>query len=195
MKEMYAPGMPNSPQTKLASAISASVDYLPLLDASVLPPAPNLCMLGGGEDTETVLYTGKSGNTLTGVSRAFQGTAKSWASDTLVSRNFAEYDYSALVENMQEVGEKTLRTIDNVILSTTNWTENNDRMEYIYNNSHIKANDMAEVIVSEDDIDKILIGPVSVYTPAEGGKITIRLSEKPEDDIHVQIHLQQTNVV
>ena len=98
---MY-PGMPNSPQTELAQAIDDQTTTIPLVDASKLPPAPNLATIGVGEDAETILYTGKSGNNLTGVTRGFQGAAKAWVQGTKVARNFTAYDYDALRENLED---------------------------------------------------------------------------------------------
>jgi len=101
LQTMY-PGMVNSPQTELASAIDNQQTTIPLLDASKLPPAPNLATIGVGEDAETILYTGVSGNDLTGVTRGFQGAAKAWVQGTKVARNFTAYDYDALRQNVAD---------------------------------------------------------------------------------------------
>src|SRR5690554_4791580 len=99
MQPMY-PGQVNSPQTELASAIDDEQTTIPLLDTSKLPDPPNLATIGTGEDAETILYTGVSGNDLTGVTRGFQGAAKAWAQGTKVARFFTEYDYDALRQNI-----------------------------------------------------------------------------------------------
>ncbi|SDD26602.1 hypothetical protein [Paenibacillus sp. cl123] len=65
----------NSPQTELPSGINATQTTVPVVNASLLPPAPNLVTIGTDESAETILYTGISSNTLTGVTRAFQGQA------------------------------------------------------------------------------------------------------------------------
>src|SRR5690606_5163990 len=51
----------------------------------------------------TILYTGVSGNDLTGVTRGFQGAAKAWAQGTKVARLFTAYDYDALRQNVNNV--------------------------------------------------------------------------------------------
>jgi len=102
LQPMY-PGQVNSPHTELASAIDDEQTTIPLLDASVLPDPPNLATIGTGEDAETILYTGVSGNDLTGVTRGFQGAAKAWNAGTKVARNFTAYDYDALRQNVEEV--------------------------------------------------------------------------------------------
>ena len=95
-------GVVNSPQTELAAPIDATQDTIPLLDASVLPPAPNLATLGSGENAETVLYTGVDGNMLIGVTRGFQGTAKAWAAGTKVARLFTAYDWDSARQNIED---------------------------------------------------------------------------------------------
>ena len=107
MDTMY-PAKINSPATTLSSGINDIVTTIPLTDASVVPAAPNLAVIGIGEDAETVLYTGKSGNDLTGCTRGFQGTAKAWDSGTSVARFFTAYDCDTLRTNLStHDGEET----------------------------------------------------------------------------------------
>jgi hypothetical protein len=94
--------MVNSPQTELASAITDTDTTIPLLDASKLPPAPNLATIGTGEDAETILYTGVSGNDLTGVTRGFQGSAKAWVQGTKVARYITAYDHDTFRGNIAD---------------------------------------------------------------------------------------------
>src|SRR5690606_622681 len=97
---MYAP-MVNSPITELANAIDAEQTTIEVVDGSKLPDAPNLAMIGLGENTETILYTQKDGNVLSGVTRGFQGIAKAWPQGTRVARFFAAYDQMAIQENIK----------------------------------------------------------------------------------------------
>lgn len=87
--------MVNSPGTELAADINATTTSIDVLDASKLPAAPNLVTVGGDESAETIRYTGKTGNTLIGCTRGFEGTAKGWASGTQAARNHTAYDYEA----------------------------------------------------------------------------------------------------
>ena len=93
----YAP-MVNSPATYLAAGINNLVTTVPVLDSSKLPAAPNLATIGTGETAETILYTGRSGNDLTGVTRGFQGTARAWNQGIQVARYLTAYDISRLQE-------------------------------------------------------------------------------------------------
>ena len=88
------PAQANSPQTLLSAQLSADAVTVPVQSAAVLPAAPNLAVIGTGEDCETILYTGKSGNNLTGVTRGFEGTAKAWPAQTVIARNFTAWDFN-----------------------------------------------------------------------------------------------------
>ena len=61
---MYAP-QNNGPHTALAETINAAQTDITVVDASVLPDAPNLLTIGTGEDAELVLMSAKTGNIIT----------------------------------------------------------------------------------------------------------------------------------
>lgn len=84
----------NSPITQLSVAISDASTTIQVLDASLLPDAPNLATIGKGENAETILYTGKTGNDLTGVTRGFEGVAQAWDINTQVARFYTAYDHN-----------------------------------------------------------------------------------------------------
>lgn len=104
MKTMY-PAQANSPVTELAAEIDAIQTTIPLVDATRLPAAPNLATIGTDDSAETVLYTGVSGNDLTGVTRGFQGEAKSWVAGSKVARYLTAYDIDTMRENISENNE------------------------------------------------------------------------------------------
>lgn len=98
---MY-PAIVNSPQTELSAAIDATQNTVPVTDATKLPAAPNLATIGGDETAETIRYTAISGNTLTGVTRGFQGTARAWAIGSKVARNLTAYDIDTVRTNIAD---------------------------------------------------------------------------------------------
>ncbi|WP_431785749.1 hypothetical protein [Paenibacillus lactis] len=102
MKTMY-PAQVNSPGTELAAAIDATQDTIQVADGSVLPDAPNLLTIGTDEAAETILYTEKTGDELSGVTRGFQGTAQSWVMGTKVARYFTAYDHDTTIGNIGEL--------------------------------------------------------------------------------------------
>jgi len=97
------PGKINSPASTLSAIALIGDTTLSITDAAVLPAGPNLVTLGTGENAETVLYTGKSGNDLTGCTRSFQGTAIQWAAGTSVRRALTAYDFDSLRTNQNTV--------------------------------------------------------------------------------------------
>lgn len=100
---MY-PAVNNSPRTTLTAAIDATDTSMTLADASVLPSAPNLAVLGNGTDAEIVSYTAISGNVVSGLVRGINNTtAKAWDIDTIVARNFTAADHEAFRENILDL--------------------------------------------------------------------------------------------
>ncbi|WP_138756533.1 hypothetical protein [Paenibacillus sinopodophylli] len=100
---MY-PGIANSYQTELSAAITAAVTTIPLQSVAVtiLPDGPNIAVIGTDETAETIHYTGKSGNTLTGVTRGYNGTtARSWALGSRVARMFTAADWDSARQNIE----------------------------------------------------------------------------------------------
>ena len=102
MLEMFK-GVANSPETTITNNISNLDTIIYVLDETRIPPElPNLMVLGTGTGAETVKVVSIDGNAIT-VERGFQGVAKAWNAGTIIARNFTEYDYNALVENVNEV--------------------------------------------------------------------------------------------
>lgn len=94
----------NSPVSTLAQNISANTDTIELIDASVLPAAPNIATIGTDENAELVLYTGISGSSITGCTRGFNGTsARAWTSGSKVYRGFTAYDHDTFRDNIVDL--------------------------------------------------------------------------------------------
>lgn len=99
LETMYAPQV-NSPTTSTAGSLTSSSTSVTVLDASRLPAAPMLLVLGGDtENAETVLMTAKNSNTLT-LTRAVEGSARAWPAGTLVARLFTAADLKAVQDNI-----------------------------------------------------------------------------------------------
>lgn len=102
-KIMY-PAAANSPGTELVEDITAAQTTITVISGSALPDAPNLFTIGSDETAETVQYTGKDGNTLTGCTRGFDGTAaKGWTAGAKVARYFAAYDHDTFIGNITDL--------------------------------------------------------------------------------------------
>ena len=102
-KTMY-PAINNSPVSTLAQNISVNADTIELIDASVLPAAPNIATIGTDENAELVLYTGINGSSITGCTRGFNGTtARAWTSGSKVFRGFTAYDHDTFRDNISDL--------------------------------------------------------------------------------------------
>lgn len=102
---MY-PAKAGSPKTMLAEAITNSATSMTVVDSSVLPPAPNICVIGEDENAEVVGYTGINGNTITGLLRGLQGsgtTPSPWIAGTAVARNFTSFDHDRFIDNINDL--------------------------------------------------------------------------------------------
>lgn len=102
LQTMY-PAIANSPVTQLANAIDDTVTSIEVVDGNRLPDAPNLATIGRGENPETILYTVKNGNVLSGITRGFQGTAQNWQAGTQVARLFTAHDFEVFRENILDL--------------------------------------------------------------------------------------------
>ena len=106
MKEMYK-GLVNSPETTITNDISNTDTLIYVLDDSRVPDdLPNLMTIGTGTNAETIKVVSKDGSAIT-VVRGFQGVAKAWNAGSIIARNFTEYDYNALMENINTLREDT----------------------------------------------------------------------------------------
>lgn len=108
MKEMFK-GKVNSPATLLVETIDSSVTSIKVADGSVFPEGPNVAVIGTDGNAETVKYDSVNGNILVGCVRGFQGKASVWDKDTIIARNFTEYDLDTLQENILELDKKQLK--------------------------------------------------------------------------------------
>ena len=100
-EKMYA-AIPGSPVTTLDGSHTDSITTISVADATILPDP--------GEDGqivtiydlsankfETIHYTGKSGNDLTGCHRGWEGDAQSWDGGEKVARLITAYDHNRFI--------------------------------------------------------------------------------------------------
>lgn len=105
--KMYE-AMANSPHTTLTESIDATQTEITVLNASVLPNAPNLLVIGyDKENAETCLYTNIVDNIIT-IQRATEGMASSFDANTKIARIFTAKDYNSLVENIKDLNTQQI---------------------------------------------------------------------------------------
>lgn len=101
------PAAVNSKATVTMGVLDQATTIVEVLDATVLPEAPNLLVLGTDQTAETVLMTARENNTLT-IQRAVQGIAKSWPAGTQIARNFTGKDWDDMRSNVEAIVAKIL---------------------------------------------------------------------------------------
>ena len=112
LRTMY-PAQNNSPKTYLVEAISASDTSMTLVDASVLPEAPNLLVIGINDNAEIIQYSAITGNVVSGLIRGVNGTIpQPWEIDSIVARNWTAQDAEAFRENILDLEARKANTDD-----------------------------------------------------------------------------------
>ncbi|MFI2856776.1 polysaccharide deacetylase family protein [Paenibacillus sp. JSM ZJ436] len=135
MQEMY-PASVNSVATELATDINATQTTITLVNASVIPDAPNLLTIGGGNNAETIRYGGKSGNQLTDVTRGFQGTAQSWNAGTAAARYFTAYDADAARENIASVSAEASYAVKRAVETVSHNVDKSVIVSFVDDDGH-----------------------------------------------------------
>nr|DAH03969.1 MAG TPA: hypothetical protein [Caudoviricetes sp.] len=106
MKTMYK-GVVNSPETFLKENLVQGATTMYVADGSVFGTLPTLAVIGDDESAETVLVESVDGGAYT-IKRAFESTAKDWTKGTTVARNFTNYDYQAVIDNIDELSKRKI---------------------------------------------------------------------------------------
>ena len=99
------PGIPFSPQATLTDNIGAADTIIKVSDVSAFPDPPNLATIGTDEEGETILYTAKTPDALSGCQRGVEGTARAWTAGELIGRNFTAKDHADLIAAVSETRE------------------------------------------------------------------------------------------
>ena len=141
MKEMYK-GVVNSPETTITNDISNTDTLIYVFDDTRLPnDLPNLMTIGTGTNAETIKVISKTGSALT-VVRGFQGVAKAWPTGAIIARNFTEYDYNALIENIDTLREDTDINKDDIL----------DLMSYVGDLESLDTDEKANIVLALNEI-------------------------------------------
>lgn len=108
LQVMY-PSKPGSPLTSLAEPLAADGTSMTLDDATVLPSAPNIAVIGSDSSAEIVSYTAITGNVVSGLVRALGGTtASAWTTNTAVARNITSYDHDTFKYNIEALNTEKI---------------------------------------------------------------------------------------
>lgn len=102
LNKMY-PGVANSPETFLKENVTPEGTTLYVGNSSVFGELPTLAVIGTDQNAETVLVKSKRSDGGLDVQRAIEGIARKWEKATTVARNFTNYDYKQLKENIEKL--------------------------------------------------------------------------------------------
>ncbi len=97
--------VPGSPVTTLDGGINATVETITVADATILPDAGADGQIVTIYDLsankfETIHYTGKSSDDLTGVTRGWEGDAQTWDGGESIGRLIAAYDHNRFIKGL-----------------------------------------------------------------------------------------------
>jgi hypothetical protein len=131
-----------------------------------------------GEDAETIYYSDKIENALTGVIRGFQGIAKEWpANTTPVARQFTAYDHDSFIENINRVNENVTLAMQSIGKGQTVYIPKvtyrqpvnyHERLPII-----IERTGMAAFTISDNDV--LLVGGCNKYGRADRMTLLLRM--------------------
>ena len=160
---MY-PAKAGSPETILSMEITNDATSMVLEDVSVLPEAPNICVIGEEANAEIVGYTSISGNTVGGLSRGLGGTtAQAWIAGSTVARNFTSFDHNTFKANIEAL-EAAKAEAANVYSKT----ETDTLLAGKSDSSHTHD----ELYYTESEVDNKLAAKANLASPALTGTPT-----------------------
>lgn len=135
---MY-PGVANSPETFLKENVAPEGTTLYVGDSSVFGELPTLAVIGTDQNAETVLVKSKKPDGGLEVQRGLEGIARKWKKATIIARNFTNYDYKVLVENIDKLNigkieKKDLKTKLSEMTSDSTHRTVTDKEKSTWNN-------------------------------------------------------------
>lgn len=121
LNTMYK-GVVNSPETYLKENLAAEGAVIYVADGSVFGELPNLAVIGEDQTAETILVKVKRSDGGYDVDRAVEGQKKDWQKATVIARNFTNYDYQQLVDNIEILNKDKVGKVEGKGLSTKDYT-------------------------------------------------------------------------
>lgn len=167
LNKMY-PGVANSPETFLKENVAPEGTILYVNDASVLGDLPTLAVIGTDQNAETVLVTSKRSDGGLQVQRAVEGLARKWDKATVVARNFTNYDYKQLAENIKKLNDGKVEKSNGESLTPNKFT--NDHKEAL---EKVTMKDTPSADFNAVSKQGLYNGSFSSNCPSGSGKYTL----------------------
>ena len=102
LNKMYD-GVVNSPETYLTQNLAADATIIYVADGSVFGELPNIAVIGTDQTAETILVEKKRSDGGYNVKRSIEGNGGSWTRTTPVARNFTNFDYQQIKDNIEKL--------------------------------------------------------------------------------------------
>nr|WLJ26159.1 MAG: protein of unknown function DUF285 [Firmicutes phage HS17] len=172
LNKMYD-GVANSPDTFLTSPLASGGNIMYVADSSVFGTLPNLAVLGSEANAETVLVKSKRSDGGLEVQRAIEGLAKKWDKTTVVARNFTNYDYRILKENIELLNNNKVDKATGKGLSTKDYTAA----------EQTKLKGIEENANKTEIINDLITGGIAKALSAEQGKVLFQYANEGKEKI------------
>lgn len=191
MKTMYK-GVVNSPETFLKENLVQGATTMYVADGSVFGTLPTLAVIGDDESAETVLVESVESGAYT-IKRAFEGTAKDWTKGATVARNFTNYDYQAVIDNIDELSKKKIPTKLSELTDDSTHRTVTDSQKKAWDGKVDKVNGKGLSTNDYTNADKQTVNNIdtkivavnqALSTKANKSDIKTKLSEMTDDSTH-----------
>ena len=195
LKTMYK-GVVNSPETYLKEVLTQGATVMYVADGSVFGALPTLATMGDSENAETILVKSKRSDGGYDIQRGFEGTDKKWDKATVVARNFTNYDYQTLVDNLNTLNSGKVDKVSGKNLSTNDFTTAyKNKLNNLSNRGYMSASDKkklnsidlskyATTSTTDSLSTKIQSVEQTVANKADKTDIKTKLSELTDDSTH-----------
>lgn len=188
LNTMY-PGVANSPETFLKENVAPEGTTLYVNDTSVLGDLPTLAVIGTDQNAETVLVKSKRSDGGLEVQRAVEGLARRWEKATVVARNFTNYDYKQLVENINKLNDGKVEKSNGESLTPNKFT--NDQKEAL---DKVTMKDTPSSNFNNVSKQGIYNGSFSSNCPNGSGKYTLFVYPTDNSSQHRENYMFQIAV-
>ena len=188
LNTMY-PGVANSPETFLKENVAPEGTILYVNDASVLGDLPTLAVLGTDQNAETVLVKSKRSDGGLEVQRAVEGLARKWDKATVVARNFTNYDYKQLAENIKKLNDGKVEKSNGESLTPNKFT--NDQKEAL---NKVTMKDTPSADFNSVSKEGVYNGSFSSNCPSGSGKYTLFVYPTDSSSQHRENYMFQIAV-
>lgn len=116
-------GKAYSPETFLTSDLPSSSTVMFIGNEHILPDLPTIVVIGQDHNAETIKVLSKKNDGGFNIERGVEGAVRDWTQGETVARNFTNYDYQTLIDNVSELDNNKVDKVNGKQLSTNDFTD------------------------------------------------------------------------